>query len=265
MELDESRSEFGETLTNPGAGAMSMERDADDVRLIVGHMSENGTAILRHPDAAGLHQMWSALRGARTAPFRAELDAGKIGARAPFLAILEHVGPSNFRIRIAGDRLNRWFGMELRGMSALSMVDGPSRNHVQAALNRVVADPAVAVVRGAATAMDGQSARYELVFLPMRSDFGRIDRILTGLWLLDAGAPSYPFQLAVEEVQLVPIDAEVSHAPFPPAPALPPVEVAATEAGPDETAEARPPLRSIDGAPNASGKARRGHLRLVKS
>lgn len=242
---------------------MSMERDADEVRIIVGQMSENGTASLRHPEAAALHQMWTTLRGARTAPFRAELDAGKIGAKAPFLAILEHVGPSNFRIRIAGDRLNRWFGLELRGMSALSMIDGPARNHVQAALNRVVAEPAVGVVRGGARALDGRTTRYEMVYLPMRSDFGRVDRILVGLWLTEAGVPSYPFLLEVDEVQVLNVDAELRHAPE----ALVDEVELDRMPTPDsvEPTPVRPALRSIDGSTEGGGKARRGHLRLVKS
>jgi hypothetical protein len=239
-----------------------MERDADDVRIVVGQMSENGTANLRHPEAAALHQMWSALRGTRTAPFRAELDAGKIGAKAPFLAIFEHVGPSNFRIRIAGDRLNRWFGLELRGMSVLAMVDGPARNHVQAALNRVVADPSVGVIRGQARALDGQAARYEMVLLPMRSDFGRIDRVLAGLWLTDQkAATSYPFLLDVDEVHVLGIDSPVERTTEAYVAAAERTEVPAEP----DSAPARPALRSIDGAPSGTGKARRGHLRLVKS
>lgn len=270
---------------------MWVERDAEEVRIVVGHMSGNGTSILKHPEAAGLHDMWSALRGTRSAPFRAELDAGKIGAKAPFLAIFEHVGPSNFRIRIAGDRLNRWFGLELRGMSVLAMLDAGSRNHGQAVLNRVVADPSIGVLRGEARALDGQAVRFEMVMLPMRSDFGRIDRVLAGIWLLDPPATvSYPFLLAVEEAQVHEIDPQTVLRPEPagvpkPAPAAAPPRPAlrAAEPAPVQTAAARtsavpapaapaegdaaprPTLRAIDGSPTGGAPARRGHLRLVKN
>ncbi|MFN3613599.1 MAG: PAS domain-containing protein [Rubrimonas sp.] len=226
--------------------------------------------------------MWADLRGARPAPFRAELDAGRIGSRAPYLSILEHVGPSNFRIRIAGDRLNRWFGLELRGMSALSMIDGPSRNHVQAALNRVVGDPAVALVRGEARALDGRSARFEFALLPMRSDFGRIDRVLCGLWLLEAQAAAYPFLLEVDEVAVFPVTDQplrpsADSAVLTPASAV--IEAARAEiarvdgaspASADGTdgrggaADLRASLRAIDGPQTSTAPARRGHLRLVK-
>lgn len=232
--------------------------NADERRIVVGQMSENGTAALKHPDAASLHEMWSVLRGPRPAPFRAELDAERIGAKAPYLAIFEHVGPSNFRVRIAGDRLNRWFGLELRGMSVLAMVEGPARNHMQAALNRVVADPSVGVVRGEARAMDGRSQRFEMVLLPMRSDFGRIDRVLAGLWMLEAhGSVAAPFLLDADEIHVCPIDAGEEPVTLTeprtdpgfgedPAPAVAPDAVLRDPAA--------PPTRGV-----------RGHLRLVKN
>jgi hypothetical protein len=257
---------------------MWTRRDAEEVRIVVGQMSENGTAGAKHPDCAGLIQMWTDLRGARPAPFRAELDASRIGARAPYLSILEHVGPSNFRIRIAGDRLNRWFGLELRGMSALSMIDGPSRNHVQAALNRVVGDPAVAVVRGEARALDGRAARFELALLPMRSDFGRIDRVLCGLWLIEAQTAAYPFLLEVDEVTVFPVADQplrpsADSAVLTPASAIieaARAEIARAEGGvsegisPNGGVDLRASLRTIEGAQTSTAPARRGHLRLVK-
>ncbi len=228
---------------------MKLVIDVEERRIEVGRMSETGTAILKHADAAGLHEMWNALRGGRNAPFRAELDAGRIGAKAPFLAIFEHVGPSNFRIRIAGDRLNRWFGLELRGMSALAMIDGAARNHAQAALNRVVADPAVGVLSGRTRSLDGKAQAFEMVLLPMRSDFGRIDRVLAGVWLLDgAQVVDGPILLDVERAVLFPVDGPApTEAPEPPAPPR------------DE----RPTLTPLEGGPRQS-PARRGHLTLVK-
>lgn len=224
--------------------------DAEERRIIVGQMSENGAMALRHRDAASLHAMWSALRGQRPAPFRAELDAERIGAKAPYLAILEHVGPSNFRVRIAGDRLNRWFGLELRGMSVLAMVEGPARNHMQAALNRVVADPAVGVVRGKARAVDGRALPFEMVLLPMRSDFGRIDRVLCGLWLIDPPAVlACPVLLDADDIRVCPVDDEEGEG------------VAIIE--PENVIETATPCA----APSATDQpiVTRGHLRLVKS
>jgi hypothetical protein len=233
-----------------------------------------GTTILNHPESRSLHAMWDALRGERPVPFRAELDAHRIGAKAPFLAILEYVGPSNFRIRIAGDRLNKWFGLELRGMSALSLLDTAARNHFQAALNRVAAEPAVAALHGIARGPENLAARFEMVLLPMRSDFGRVDRVLVGLWLLDAPAMTRgPLRLEPDEFTVAAIEtpAEVN----PPDPAI--LEPAAARAHVAPAA-----LRSIEGGMGHAGSGtlptgetpdtdgtpeprRRGsHLRLVK-
>jgi hypothetical protein len=227
--------------------------DIEERRLNVGHLSDFGTSVLTHDDARATFAMWRELKGERTAPFRAELDAGRIGARAPFLAILEHVNGGNFRVRIAGDRLNRWFGMELRGMSALSLLSAEARNHLQAALNRVVGDPAVAAVAGRARRADGVTAGFELALLPMRSDFGRIDRVLVGLWLTDAPAGAAgPFRFEAERFSVAPIAEE-------------PTEDAATTTVEAPAAAFEPqPFRAIEGGGETGGARRRDHLRLVK-
>lgn len=215
-------------------------------RIDVTLLSDFDTAALAHPEARGLFAMWTELRAGRPAPFRAELDASRIGARAPFLAILEYVGPSNFRVRIAGDRLNRWFGLELRGMSALSLVEAEARNHFQSVLNRLTAEPAVAVVKGQARGARGAVGVFEMALLPMRSDFGRIDRVLAGLWIdRAAGGPLGPVRLDAVEFVVAPI-----------------VEESVAEA---EDAPASPPPAAAP-APGAGGvrQVRRGHLRLVK-
>lgn len=229
---------------------MRCDADFDVRRYDVRVLTDPGLDLLRHEDARAIHGMWDGLRGDRPAPFRAELDAGKIGRRAPFLAIFERVDSGNYRIRIAGDRLNRWFGLELRGMSALSLVDAPGRNHLHALLNRVTAEPVAAAAHGAARARDGFSAPFEFVALPMRSDFGPIDRVLFGCWLLEDGSPTGPVRLDLEEVIAAPIEV-----PQPPAPALAEEAPAAPEA---------PALTSVEGGA-ASSPARRGHLKLVKT
>lgn len=232
---------------------MCYTSDAAERRIAMGQMSDFGTTALTHPDACGLYEMWAALRGDRPAPFRAELDAVKIGARAPFLAILEHVGPSNFRFRIAGDRLNAWFGIELRGMSALSMIQPEARNHFQSALNRVAGAPAAAALRGRAARPDGFSAGFEMVLLPMRSDFGRIDRVLVGLWLLDAPMRTPgPLRLDLGELIVTPICEEA-----------PGADVAPQD---DDGALHEPASDFAADAPAADADAppRRAHLRVIK-
>lgn len=238
-------------------------------RYEMGRASELGTAVLRHPDSHGLHQMWEALRGERPVPFRAELDAQKIGAKAPFLAILEYVGPSNFRIRIAGDRLNKWFGMELRGMSALALLDTAARNHFQATLNRVTADPSVAVLHGAAHGFDGFHCGFEMILLPMRSDFGKVDRVLVGLWLLDAPLLTRgPLRLEPDRFTVAPIvegaveDMSIAEAETGSRRSV--VSLRAVDGSADQNTPlggARGPSAPHDEPPEPG---RRGHLRLVK-
>jgi hypothetical protein len=230
----------------------------EERRIVSAQLSDFGASVLRHPEAVGLYEMWRTLADGRAAPFRAELDAARIGARAPHLVILESVSPSNFRIRIAGDRVNRWFGLELRGMSALSLVAPAARNHFQALLNRVTGEPAVAAALGVARRADGVTSRFDLALMPMRSDFGRIDRVLCGVWLLDAPAGATgPLRLDADSFVAAPVlgpgagldplsDPPLDHTP------------------PDRPPTGGAPFRTIDGGGDGRGEARRGHLRLVK-
>jgi hypothetical protein len=224
---------------------MLCEAEMTIKRYDVGPMAAHRDDVLKSPDASALFDMWDALRGDRAAPFRAELDAGKIGARAPFLSIFEQVGESNFRVRIAGDRLNRWFGLELRGMSALSLATPACRNHLQAALNRVTGEPAAVVIHGEAGAANGESATFECILLPMRSDFGPVDRVLFGMWLTECAAqPAQPVRLRLTEIVASPLAAAVKGA-------TPESAAAESESAPIDRAPAR--------------EVRRGHLRLVVS
>lgn len=229
----------------------------DETCIETGRLSQFGTRALRHADAKALYQMWTELRGDRPAPFRAEIDAGRIGAAAPFLAILESVGPFNYRVRLAGDRMNRWYGMELRGMSALSMLTPAGRNHLLAVLNRVTAEPSVASVTGRARRPDGLTGEFEMALLPMRSDFGRVDRVLLGLWLHKVDAMSGgPFLMDGARFLCAPVDEDAA-------------EIDDTEPAPrEERRQPEPaaagPLTSIEGGSGGDG-VRRAHLRLVKN
>jgi hypothetical protein len=114
-----------------------------------------------------------------------------------------------------------------------------------------------------------------MVLLPMRSDFGRVDRVLVGLWLLDAPALSRgPLRLEPEEFSVaaiteagilagdtgaVPREAAETPGPLPQGPAI----LRSIEGG-----AAREGNAGADAEPNGdddSGARRRGsHLRLVK-
>ena len=231
-----------------------MWRDAETEvrRLDVQVLTDSELNLLKHDDARAVFDMWTALRGPRPAPFRAELDAAKIGRHAPFLAIFEMVGPSNFRIRIAGDRLNRWFGLELRGMSALTLTGAEGRTHLQALLNRVTGEPAAAAAAGLAHARDAEPAPFEAVMLPMRSDFGPVDRVLWGMWLTGDRVPAGPVRLEFEQLAAGPL------APPEPSPAL-------AEAPAPSPADDAPAFRTVEGDGAPARPVTRGHLRLVKT
>jgi hypothetical protein len=87
-----------------------------------------------------------------------------------------------------------------------------------------------------------------MALMPMRSDFGRIDRVLVGIWLLDsAPGATGPLRLDADSFTAAAI---LGDGPL-------------TDPTPDAPGPGGGPLRAIDGG-GAGGEARRGHLRLVK-
>lgn len=244
---------------------MLNDLNMDETRIETGPLSQFDTSALTLEQSRSLFRIWSDLRGDRPAPFRAEVDANRIGAAAPCLAIVESVGAFNYRVRLSGDRLNRWFGMELRGMSALAMVSPAGRNHLLAVLNRVTAEPAVAVIHGTARRPDGLSCKFEMTLLPMRSDFGRVDRVLVGMWLIDAEPlTGGPFTLDGTRFLAATVVSDESSQTEPARPEAGVDTAATTEnpsASPDQPAK---PLASIEGG-GGGDKVRRGHLRLIKN
>lgn len=133
---------------------------------------------MKHETTQALHAYWNALRAERVAPFRSELDPRAI---APLLAntfILETAPHAAPRFRLAGTRLCAQFGMELRGMSALSLWHGDGRREMRALLDQVIEAPAVGHAACTVETRGGHLFPAEFLFLPLYSDTGELNRIL---------------------------------------------------------------------------------------
>lgn len=154
-------------------------------------MTQNDTVNgleLKHPGSRQLFEYWSDLRAGRTAPYKAEVTAQGIGRTlAGNTFILENLGDGNLRFRLAGSRLYDIFGLEVRGMSALSIMNDPSRARFRALISDAMEGARVGVCRVAATTPDGQSTMLELIFAPLRSDFDQMNRMLGAVHVLDEG------------------------------------------------------------------------------
>jgi len=132
-----------------------------------------------HSEIRALMRYWQALRGDRQVPYRAEVDPREMDCDPRSLFILEDLGQGNIRFRLAGTGLVDAFGMELSGMSARTLMDGRARESIAALIEETLAEPGVGYARLSTVAPPGEG--WELLLLPLRSDFGRIDRVLGGL------------------------------------------------------------------------------------
>ncbi len=115
-----------------------------------------------------LFAYWDALRGARGAPERNDVEPGAIRGVLADTFILEFSPRAQFPFRVVGSRTNALFGRELRGTPFLDLWQEPD----QFEINRViesVADGAQPFLVGARGGPDGgQALDLELLLLPLR-------------------------------------------------------------------------------------------------
>lgn len=70
---------------------------------------------MKLPTTRGLYDYWNAVRGARLAPRRYEIEPSQI---VPFLSetiILEKPNTEECRVRVAGTQIGEWLGQDIRG------------------------------------------------------------------------------------------------------------------------------------------------------
>jgi hypothetical protein len=154
-----------------------------------------------------LHSYWNLLRGARSAPERAQIDPGAIRGVLADTFILEVDAPGRYPMRISGARTNALFLRELRGAAFLELWQEPDQGEIAAMLS-VVAGEAVAVVAGVSAAPEGlRPVELELLLLPLRHRGDTHSRVLGACspaflpsWIgLVAAAPMRLFSLRVLE------------------------------------------------------------------
>lgn len=224
------------------------------------------TTDMIHSELRALYSYWNRLRAGRKTPLRSDIDPRDMACDARNLFILENLGRGNIRFRLAGTAIVDAFGMELRGMNARAIMATDSRESFTALIAEALDDPAVGYAR-LRDAVDDRGV-WEVNLLPLRSDFGVIDRVigclhpLTGVTGRQSGAP---LRFRIEHMSVEPIDALVRDLP-----AVAPGMAEPTRpfiGGPHDDA-LTPRLTAIDGGGREAGggrpRRRGGHLRLVK-
>ncbi len=146
----------------------------NSIELASYRLSRNSNEMI-HSEIRALYNYWERLRAGRPCPYRAEVDPRDMDGDARHLFVLEDLGQGNLRFRLAGTALIDAFGYELRGMSARSVMAGRARESFVALINETLAEPGVGYAR--LFAPDGETV-WEVVLLPLRGNFGQIDRLI---------------------------------------------------------------------------------------
>jgi hypothetical protein len=129
-----------------------------------------------------LHAYWNALRGARSAPERREIDPSAIRGVLADTFILEVDRRGRYPIRISGARTNCLFARELRGDAFVDLWRPNDRSEITAMLGSV-AEQASAIVAGVSSNRNSaQPLELELLLLPLRHHGKTHARILGALF-----------------------------------------------------------------------------------
>ena len=148
-----------------------------------------------------LHNYWDDLRAGRIAPMRADVDPRGMPCDVRSVFIVEALNGANIRFRVAGSALTQAFGMELRGMNVRAIMAAGSRESFSALISETLEDPGVGYARLAA-AHDPEQ-KWEILMLPLRSDYGAIDRMMGALIPLgDASRGHGPLHFQIDQMHV---------------------------------------------------------------
>lgn len=174
--------------------------DLDQYRL-----TRNKTQMI-HTEIRALYSYWEGLRGQRPCPYRAEVDPRDMTGDARHLFLLENLGEGNVRFRLAGTALQDAFGYDLRGMSLRSIMAGKARESLVALVNETLSEPGIGYAR--LLGPDGKQL-WEMVLLPLRSDFGEVDRLIGCLHPISGRVPpagEAPTRFTIDHMSIRPVE-----------------------------------------------------------
>ncbi len=207
---------------------------------------------------ASLKSYWERLRAGRIAPYRAEIDPREFETALDNMFIVERIAPGNLRLRLAGMKICEIAGMEVRGMQPGLFVAEPDQARFERLLDVVMSEPAVVEI-GLETNVQPAPSRATMLLMPLRSDFGEINRVL-GCLGLDSPFFHPPLTFTLKNVSINPVQAVAAETSSR-SRALPGFAEDMLGFEPPETA---PKLRAIEGNPDAApGKRSRPKLRVI--
>lgn len=135
---------------------------------------------MRTTTNATLYAYWNSVRGTRIAPRRFEIEPSRIADILSETFILEFQEPSSFVYRLAGTRICEMSGEEKRGSNFLDEWVDPDRFSLHRHLTSVRKLGALTRVLVEGRTEERQTARFEILIMPLMHNDDAIDRLLGG-------------------------------------------------------------------------------------
>lgn len=126
-----------------------------------------------------LYNYWNTLRKGNRVPHRFEVDPSQISDLLSETFILENENCDAYQFRLAGTKICRQFGRELKNTNLLTLWDRQDDCLIlHELLNKITQDAAVGVCQFTAVAQNGKSVDYEMLVLPLMHYDHAISRLL---------------------------------------------------------------------------------------
>ncbi|MES2905422.1 MAG: PAS domain-containing protein [Pseudomonadota bacterium] len=138
-----------------------------------------------HPASLELYNYWNAQRGARTAPYRSEIEPADIRDVLSDIFILDVEGDGRYVWRLAGTRVCTVHCRELKGRNFISDWAGDNEEQMRSLLRTVVDKNLVAVVEIIGRNTRNQSIEMEMILMPLHVEGSNEKRVLGCLAPLD--------------------------------------------------------------------------------
>lgn len=153
------------------------------------------------PRALMLLRIWHGLRGAHTAPARADLDLRQLPRLVPWLFIAEpKTGTSSLTWRLAGTGIGQFFGREVTGGDFLAGWEHFERGVMAKALGAVTGRHHTALLRLRYLTDRGQQRDAEMLALPMLARDSETTHVLGGFFPQEEPEPGHHDRLVPSDV-----------------------------------------------------------------
>lgn len=133
---------------------------------------------MRNKTSQSLYSYWNEIRAGRLAPHRFEIEPAQISAILPETFILERSDTGTYKYRLAGTKICELFGVEFRGADFLDGWRDDDRITLQRQLAAMTKQGGVSVLTLDAATLDGRTAAFEIILLPLVHSQNQLDRFL---------------------------------------------------------------------------------------